>query len=165
MGTGFPLTAKNFQRVHYIQKSLQLGGFARKGSYRQRTVDEKNSEGERLQGGQVLQELQRAFNDVRDPSEPLAHGAMILFAGALLLTPGFFTDAVGFALLIPAFRQAMFATIRQRVNVSSGFQATSYQPHQRRPHPETIDGEVFEVEDDAPEPRSPNAGPSGWTKH
>jgi len=119
----------------------------------------------RSQGGQVLQELQRAFNDVRDPSEPLAHGAMILFAGALLLTPGFFTDAVGFALLIPAFRQAMFATIRQRVNVSSGFQATSYQPHQRRPHPETIDGEVFEVDDDAPEPRSPNAGPSGWTKH
>ena len=119
----------------------------------------------RSQGGQVLQELQRAFNDVRDPSEPLAHGAMILFAGALLLTPGFFTDAVGFALLIPAFRQAMFASIRQRINVSSGFQATSYQPHQRRPHPETIDGEVFEVEDDTPKPRSPNAGPSGWTKH
>ena len=119
----------------------------------------------RSQGLATLEGLQRSIHEAGDPTEHLIHGAMILFAGALLLTPGFFTDAVGFALLIPAFRQAMFATIRQRVNVSSGFQATSYQPHQRRPHPETIDGEVFEIEDDAPEPRSPNAGPSGWTKH
>ncbi len=50
----------------------------------------------RSQGRMALSQLQRSFNDLRDPTEPLVHGAMILFSGALLLTPGFFTDAVGF---------------------------------------------------------------------
>jgi UPF0716 protein FxsA len=51
-----------------------------------------------------LQRLRRSFDELRDPTETLAHGAMILFSGALLLTPGFFTDAVGFALLVPGVR-------------------------------------------------------------
>ena len=42
-------------------------------------------------------QVQNSFNELDDPTEPLAHGAMILFSGALLLTPGFFTDAVGFS--------------------------------------------------------------------
>ena len=41
------------------------------------------------------------------PGKTLAHGAMILVAGALLLTPGFLTDAIGFALLIPPVREAV----------------------------------------------------------
>lgn len=41
------------------------------------------------------------------PGTQLAHGAMILFAGALLLTPGFLTDVVGFALLVPGIREAL----------------------------------------------------------
>lgn len=39
------------------------------------------------------------------PAKSLAHAAMILVAGALLLTPGFLTDAVGFALLVPQVRE------------------------------------------------------------
>lgn len=39
------------------------------------------------------------------PGPELAHGAMILFGGALLLTPGFITDAVGFLLMVPAVRE------------------------------------------------------------
>ena len=58
----------------------------------------------RTQGLATLSNLQNRFSHLQDPTEPLAHGAMILFAGALLLTPGFFTDAVGFLLLTPAFR-------------------------------------------------------------
>ena len=121
----------------------------------------------RSQGGQVLQEVQRAFNDVRDPSEPLAHGAMILFAGALLLTPGFFTDAFGFALLVPGFRQTVFGALRKRVNTSAGFQAGGATYQTRRPgqRPETIDGEFFEIDETDAPPRNPNGGPSGWTKH
>jgi len=41
------------------------------------------------------------------PSKELAHGAMILVAGALLLTPGFLTDAVGFSLLVPQIREVL----------------------------------------------------------
>lgn len=41
------------------------------------------------------------------PARQLAHGAMILVAGALLLTPGFLTDAIGFLLLVPSVREAL----------------------------------------------------------
>ncbi|MDA1154730.1 MAG: FxsA family protein, partial [Proteobacteria bacterium] len=37
----------------------------------------------RHQGLRELGNLQRSFSDLRDPTEPLANGAMILFAGAL----------------------------------------------------------------------------------
>ena len=71
----------------------------------------------RMQGAVAMSNLRRSFSDLDDPSEPLAHGAMILFAGALLLTPGFFTDGLGFALLMPPVRRAVFRQIRQRVHV------------------------------------------------
>ena len=51
--------------------------------------------------------LQRARQEVAAgivPAAPLADGVMILIAGALLLTPGFLTDAIGFSLLIPLVR-------------------------------------------------------------
>ena len=69
----------------------------------------------RSQGQLALSEVKTSFSDMRDPTEPLVHGAMILFSGALLLTPGFFTDAVGFALLVPAVRKAVFKAIAARV--------------------------------------------------
>lgn len=72
----------------------------------------------RSQGVLAIARLQRAFNELDDPTEPLAHGAMILVAGALLLTPGFFTDAVGFALLVPQVRLAVFRYLRSRVTVA-----------------------------------------------
>ncbi len=39
------------------------------------------------------------------PDLEIAHGAMLLVAGAFLLTPGILTDAVGLALLAPWFRE------------------------------------------------------------
>lgn len=41
------------------------------------------------------------------PARHLAHGAMLLVGGALLLTPGFLTDGVGLALMIPWVREAL----------------------------------------------------------
>jgi UPF0716 protein FxsA len=43
----------------------------------------------------------------RVPAVEVADGALILFAGALLLTPGFITDIVGILLLIPLTRAAI----------------------------------------------------------
>jgi UPF0716 protein FxsA len=48
------------------------------------------------------------------PSRSLAHGAMILVAGVLLLTPGFMTDAVGFVLLVPQVREALRTWVVRR---------------------------------------------------
>jgi len=41
------------------------------------------------------------------PGRELVDGVLILFAGALLVTPGFLTDVVGVALLLPPVRAAL----------------------------------------------------------
>ena len=48
------------------------------------------------------------------PGKTLAHAAMILVAGAFLLTPGFLTDALGIALLFPPVREWIRKTILRR---------------------------------------------------
>lgn len=124
----------------------------------------------RQQGAAALSQLRGSFSELRDPTESLAHGAMILFSGALLLTPGFFTDALGFALLIPAVRGAAFKELRKRVKIQSfqmgaGAQGAGFDrdpfadgtAHDTR----VIDGEFKEV--DIKESDTP--GHSGWTRH
>ncbi|WP_108483780.1 FxsA family protein [Oceaniglobus ichthyenteri] len=121
----------------------------------------------RTQGALALSQLRGSFQRLNDPTEPLAHGAMILFAGALLLTPGFFTDAAGFALLIPAVRRAAFQFIKARITVQSfGYGDPRQTP---RPGPRTrgdvIDGDYTEVDPPkTPTHPAPN-NPSGWTRH
>ncbi len=111
----------------------------------------------RTQGALALNNLRTSFGTLSDPSEPLAHGAMILVSGALLLTPGFFTDAVGFALLVPAVRSSVFRYLKSRIKVQSFEMGGA--PRRETHNPDIIDGEFEEV------PRDQNAPPSGWTKH
>lgn len=59
------------------------------------------------QGSATLVAIRRDLQSGSFPAAPLAHGAMILVAGAVLITPGFITDAIGFALLIPAVRERL----------------------------------------------------------
>jgi UPF0716 protein FxsA len=61
----------------------------------------------RLQGSAVIQRTQLALRAGELPVDPVIDGISLLMAGALLLTPGFFTDAVGFALFVPPFRRAL----------------------------------------------------------
>lgn len=111
----------------------------------------------RQQGAQALNNVRQSFGGLQDPSEALAHGAMILFSGALLLTPGFFTDAVGFALLVPAVRMAVFRWAKSRIHVAS----FSTQGPTRYDQSDIVDGNYTDVTEDAPKVD----GPSGWTKH
>ena len=116
----------------------------------------------RAQGILALSQLRGSFSELRDPTEPLVSGAMILFAGALLLTPGFFTDAMGFLLLIPGVRAAVYRYARTRVNVQRfemGARPGSQPPPDRRGP--VIDADYEEVD---PE-KNQTHGPSGWTRH
>jgi len=117
----------------------------------------------RSQGAREMANLRSSFSELRDPSEPLANGAMILFSGALLLTPGFFTDAVGFALLVPSVRSAVYSWARSRVNVTQFQMGPQPQPspHSNAPDDTVIDGEFESIE----ESRRPKQEPSGWTRH
>lgn len=49
------------------------------------------------------------------PGTELVDGVLILVAGALLLTPGFVTDAVGLSLLVPPVRAGLRASVRRRL--------------------------------------------------
>jgi UPF0716 protein FxsA len=57
------------------------------------------------QGLAVWQEAKQRLGEGGLPTRELAHGAMLLVAGAFLLTPGFITDLTGFALLVPTVRE------------------------------------------------------------
>jgi len=117
----------------------------------------------RSQGLAAMGNIKTNLNEFRDPTEALAHGAMILASGLLLLTPGFFTDAFGFALLVPPIRLAIFNAIKARIKVDS-FVHTGPVHRQRSDQGGTvIDGEFTELDDieDAPS----KGRPSGWTRH
>jgi UPF0716 protein FxsA len=58
------------------------------------------------QGREAVQTVRAEFAQGVVPASSLAHGVMIVIAGAFLLTPGLLTDAAGFLLLIPAVREA-----------------------------------------------------------
>ncbi len=114
----------------------------------------------RSQGLLAIDRLKRSMSELSDPSRPLADGAMILFAGALLLTPGFFTDACGFALLVPAVRARVFRMLKDKVKVAS-FEMGPQPPRgPQAPRDTVIDGEFQELG----EGRAPTH-PSGWTRH
>ena len=58
----------------------------------------------RREGLGAWRRLQAALVEGRMPTVEAADGAMILLAGALLLTPGFLTDVAGVLLLLPPVR-------------------------------------------------------------
>lgn len=110
----------------------------------------------RQQGLGVLRSVQERLAGGESPGRLLAEGAMILFAGALLLTPGFFTDAVGFLLLLPPFRAIVWGWASTRfkmVHVETTFSTGPGGPqHPGGPGGQTVDGSYSEVNPDgAPE--------------
>jgi UPF0716 protein FxsA len=68
------------------------------------------------QGLTVARRMQEAVALGRPPVGPVLDGALMLLAGALLITPGFVTDALALALLIPPLRRRVArATVRRLV--------------------------------------------------
>lgn len=58
----------------------------------------------RQQGLATLRRAQASLEENRFPLDEVFDGLCLVVAGALLLTPGFFTDAVGLSLFVPPFR-------------------------------------------------------------
>jgi UPF0716 protein FxsA len=69
----------------------------------------------RQQGIGVLLRAQRQLADGVLPVAEVFEGLCLVIAGALLLTPGFFTDALGALLLVPAMRRALYRRLRRHV--------------------------------------------------
>lgn len=127
----------------------------------------------RAQGFAALASLQVEMERGGDPRGPLAHGVLILAAGLLMLTPGFFTDTVGFLLLIPPVRAAVIARAGRAMAArvvtmghGTGFGARGPGAADMR-RPESagggpIDAEYVDLDetDDGP----PRPGGSGWSR-
>jgi UPF0716 protein FxsA len=123
----------------------------------------------RTQGLGTLDRLRRSLAEGRDPMGPIAHGALILVAGVLLLTPGFFTDGVGLALLVPPIRDALIRWGAARITViASAEMSRGTAPQPRRG--DTVEAEYVVVSEDPPEAADPPepqrraGGASRWTR-
>lgn len=130
----------------------------------------------RTQGLAAWERANRSMQENRLPLSEVFTGLCLLVAGALLLTPGFLTDSIGFALLIPPVRQMLgrgiWALLQTRgsvrMNVQGGSMGTGWPngspgqgpdgrhaPHGRHAGQTgpVIDGDYQEIDRDKP-PRS-----------
>lgn len=73
----------------------------------------------RYQGFGVLSRIRAGMEAGQDPGRELAHGAMILVAGFLLLVPGFVSDVVGLALFVPSVRDLAWRYISRNAEFST----------------------------------------------
>lgn len=69
----------------------------------------------RRQGVQVLARIRAELQGGKLPADSLFDGAIILVAGAFLVTPGILTDTLGFLCLIPATRRRIKQLIWSRM--------------------------------------------------
>lgn len=112
----------------------------------------------RRQGVSTLTRAQQRMQEGQMPAQEMIEGLALAVGGALLLTPGFMTDAFGFACLIPASRRKLAALAvaqfsRSRMNMYTG----SYTQTERDDSPFTatrdqpsnvIEGEYKKVDDE-----------------
>lgn len=100
----------------------------------------------RWQGLATLRRVQQSLERGELPETALIEGVLLLLAGALLLTPGFLTDAVGFALLVPNARVALAHAVLER-GVLRASAPPGSPPEGSRGEGRVIEGEV-ERDDD-----------------
>lgn len=68
----------------------------------------------RREGGRAWRRFREALGEGRIPDDEIIQGALLLLGGALLLTPGFVTDLVGLALVLPVTRDPVARLVRRR---------------------------------------------------
>ena len=108
----------------------------------------------RQQGLYTLSKIQNSLQNMAGVGEQLAHGMLIFISGVLLLTPGFFTDFIGFLLLMPAVRRFVVSYILARI-AANDIQMNVYTDGN------SAQDDVFDAEY---EDITKSPSPSGWTK-
>ena len=94
----------------------------------------------RSQGRAVWRRFQAALAEGRPPAREVIDGVLVIFGGALLLTPGFVTDIFGAAFLLPPTR----AVIRRLLVRRFAGRFTISRPP--RPRGYDVDGTASEVD-------------------
>lgn len=113
----------------------------------------------RQTGLNTLDQLTRDLENGRGDGDRLAHGALKVVAGVLLIIPGFFTDAIALLLLVPPIRTLLIRWGASKVTVRAAG-VVRRRPQQAWAEP--IDAE-YEILDDEGLVRR-HQPPSGWTR-
>lgn len=71
----------------------------------------------RAEGRHTIRQLRRRMAAGEPPTDELLDGALLIAAGALLLTPGLVTDVIGFLLVVPVTRLPIRAAVKRWVVV------------------------------------------------
>jgi len=100
------------------------------------------------QGIRAMQKLQQATSSGKLPAREAFDGIIILLAGAVLITPGFLTDPIGFLLLVPPIRSLLAAYFGEKLK--SKIQVTTpgnpgTPTHNPKPKSQLDDGNVIDV--------------------
>jgi UPF0716 protein FxsA len=74
----------------------------------------------KMAGIGVINRLQRTVRQGRVPSAELVDGALVLLAGALMISPGFLSDIVAVLLLLPPTRALVRGTVLRRIRAGGG---------------------------------------------
>jgi UPF0716 protein FxsA len=99
----------------------------------------------RSQGRAVWRRFNEAFAAGRMPHREVVDGVLVIFGGALLITPGFVTDVVGLILLVPPTRAIVRRLAMRRLGrrVAAGVEAAGSRP---RGHDFDVEGTATEYE-------------------
>ncbi|SHF16465.1 UPF0716 protein FxsA [Modicisalibacter ilicicola DSM 19980] len=83
----------------------------------------------RREGVATLQRAQQRLAQGEIPSDELMTGAALIFGGALLMAPGFISDALGFMCLLPTSRRVLGSLLSRLPFKIRGYTTTGrYQP-------------------------------------
>lgn len=100
----------------------------------------------RHQGLYTYAKVQNSLARGELPAMPMLEGVVLLISGALLLTPGFFTDTIGFLGLIPPLRKWLILKMLEGGVIRSMGPRRS--PYGDQQGPQTLDGEYRRLDDD-----------------
>ncbi len=95
----------------------------------------------RSQGFSTMQRLQNALSKGEIPAMEMIEGPLLLVGGALLLTPGFVTDALGFFCLIPQTRKWFVSYLLEKHLITAGMNVGMQRNKNDSTSGNTIDGD------------------------
>ncbi len=93
----------------------------------------------RQQGISTLMRANQVMSQGQIPAIEMMEGLFLAVGGALLITPGFFTDVIGFTCLLPFTRRAIIRTLLLNSTIKTSY--TAHQQHKSPTDSHTIEGE------------------------
>jgi UPF0716 protein FxsA len=109
----------------------------------------------RYQGLSALRKINRDIQTGQAPEAGIANGFLVAIAGFLLIVPGFITDIIGLALLLPPVRRLVWGFVSRNMVVSYNY-AGGFRRGKRREDFVDLSPDDYRRDDDEPNDRPGN---------